>query len=111
MGLTLVPRRHVTTLVDLPPPEMADVLAGLTRATAAIRELSGVDRVEIRTDMDSAADGQGHVCFRVEPVLVLVGTAVEDGSVVDVDADVRQEEGQGAAGARPFEQVVSPRKP
>ena len=115
MGLTLVPRRHVTTIVDLPAPEMADVLAGLTRATAAMRELSGVDRVEIHTEMDGSADGQGHVCFRVEPVLVLADAAAEDGSVVDVDAgtgaDLRQHEGEGVAGARPFERVASPRKP
>lgn len=86
-GLTLVPRKHVRTLTELPAEEMADVLAGLSRATAAVRELSGVGQVEIRTDLDGLEVEREHVHFHVEPVVVLSdgaagGALDEDGRAV-----------------------------
>ena len=74
-GLTLVPRKHVRTLTELPPPEMAEVLAGLSSAAVALEKLLGVDHIEIHADTAGPAGGEGHVRFRVEPVVVLTGAA------------------------------------
>lgn len=65
-SLTLVLRKHVRTLAELPLPEMAEVLAGLSKASAAVRGLSGADRVEIQTDLDGHNGKQQHLHFRVE---------------------------------------------
>lgn len=74
-GLTLVPRKHVRTLTELPPPDMAEVLAGLSSAAVVLEKLPGVDRIEIHADTAGPAGGEEHLRFRVEPVVVLTGPA------------------------------------
>lgn len=105
-GLTLVPRKHVRTLAELPQPEVAEVLAGLFRATVAVRELSGAEQVEIRADMDGLAVRHGHVHFRVEPVAVL-GREAGDGCDAGEDGRGRRSRSGGGAGMRRLERVPS----
>lgn len=65
-SLTLVPRKHVRTLTELLLPEMAEVLAGLAKASVEVQRLSGAARVEIHADPDGHNDGSQHLHFRVE---------------------------------------------
>ena len=90
-GLTLVPRKHVRVLTELPSPEMAEVLAGLSSAAAALEKLPGVDRIEIHADTDDPAGEGEHVRFRVEPVVVIANET--GGSTCD-------DEGHGGRGSR-----------
>lgn len=99
-GLTLVPRKHVRTLTELPAQEMADVLAGLSRAAAAVRKLSGVGQVEIRTDLDGLEVGREHVHFHVEPVVVLSDEAA--GGALD-------EDGRAVQPVEPVPSRINPR--
>ncbi len=107
-GLTLVPRKHVRTLTELPPPEMAEVLAGLASATVALEKLPGVGRIEIRADTYDPAGGEEHVRFRVEPVMAI---AVEAGGSTRDDEDhgrCRSRRGANAS-TRPLETVPTRR--
>ena len=110
VGLTIVPRRHVKALVELPERDMADVLAGLTRATVAVRKLSGADRVEVRAEMDGAAAGQDHVYFRVEPVVALAADAADDRSGTGGGCDLSRKPSRGACSGGRTDMVALPNK-
>jgi diadenosine tetraphosphate (Ap4A) HIT family hydrolase len=60
--LTLVPRAHVNVMTELPRPEMAAVLAGLSRASTLLRQSSGAPAVQIH-----ARSRCGHLYFELEP--------------------------------------------
>jgi hypothetical protein len=106
-GFTLVPRKHVRTLTELPPPEMAEVLAGLSSATVALEKLPGVARIEIHADSYDPAGGEEHVRFRVEPVAI---TSEAGGSTRDDEGHGRRRSRRGAnASTRPLETVPTRR--
>ena len=68
-GLTLVPRAHVGALADLPLPQMAAVLGGLTRASDRLRETSGACGVRIQPHPTATRrrGGRSHVHFQLAP--------------------------------------------
>lgn len=66
-SLTLVTRAHASLLTDLPAPEMAAVLAGLTRASEQMRSASGAKSIEIRSHPSGASSARGHVHFQLVP--------------------------------------------
>jgi len=66
-SLTLVPRAHAPLLTELSAHDMADVLAGLSRLSLAVRRACGLHRVEIQTHPADVSGRGGHVHFH--PVL------------------------------------------
>jgi diadenosine tetraphosphate (Ap4A) HIT family hydrolase len=77
-NLTLVPKTHASLLTDLPPRAMADVLAGLSKLSLAVRTTCGWDEVEITTHPADISGQGGHVHFH--PVLTGHPQAVPAGS-------------------------------
>jgi diadenosine tetraphosphate (Ap4A) HIT family hydrolase len=61
--LTLVPTDHVGAVTELKPPEMAAVLAGLSRASSSLRRQTGSRGVEIRARSEAARPGHAHLHF------------------------------------------------
>jgi diadenosine tetraphosphate (Ap4A) HIT family hydrolase len=72
-SLTLVPRAHVNVVTELPLPEMAAVLAGLSRASDFLRHSSGGAGVRINAHPRSGRPADGHVHFQLGTTLA--GTA------------------------------------
>ena len=64
-SLTLVPRAHVNVVTELPLPEMAAVLGGLSRASDLLRHNSGGAGVQINAHPSSARLGHGHLHFQL----------------------------------------------
>jgi diadenosine tetraphosphate (Ap4A) HIT family hydrolase len=65
--LTLMPKAHVSTVTELSPPDMAAVLAGLTRASDLVRATGAAD-VQIRPHPSGGRRGRGHLHFRLLPL-------------------------------------------
>lgn len=66
-SLTLVPRAHARLLTELPARDMADVLAGLSKLSFAVRRSCGLHDVKIETHPADVSGRGGHVHFH--PVL------------------------------------------
>jgi len=66
-SLTLVPRAHAPLLTELSAADMADVLAGLSKLSLAVRRTCGLHDVEIQTHPADVSGREGHVHFH--PVL------------------------------------------
>ncbi|MGH9106467.1 MAG: HIT family protein [Acidimicrobiales bacterium] len=66
-NVTLVPREHVSVLTDLPGPEMALVLAGLSRTSNALRQEEGPCGVEVRAHPAGTSAQGGHLHFHLVP--------------------------------------------
>lgn len=81
-ALTLVPRQHVSMLTDLPSPEMAAVLGGLSRATGWLRDESGPCRVEVRVHPHGTRRS-GHLHFHL--VLTPVAGEQQPGVVAEAE--------------------------
>ncbi len=67
-SLILVPRAHVNVVTELTPPEMAAVLAGLTRASEFMRRTSGAAGVQVHAHSGSGQPGRGHLYFQLGTV-------------------------------------------
>lgn len=65
--LTLVTRAHASVLTQLSAPEMAAVLAGLTKASERMRSTSGADGIRIRSHPSGPGGGRGHLHFQLVP--------------------------------------------
>lgn len=65
--LTLVTRAHASVLTELPPREMAAVLAGLTKASERMRSASGADGIQIRPHPSGSGAARGHLHFQLVP--------------------------------------------
>ena len=77
-NLTLVPKTHASLLTDLPARAMADVLAGLSKLSLAVRTTCGLDDVEITTHPADISGQGGHVHFH--PVLTAYPQTVSNGN-------------------------------
>ena len=66
--LTLVPRAHVNVVTELPLPQMAAVLAGLSRASDVLRYSSGEAGVQVNALPHSGSPDGEHLHFQVAAV-------------------------------------------
>ena len=65
--LTLVPKTHVGVITELPLPQMAAILAGLSRASDRMKG-SASGGVQVRPHPSGSRRARGHVHFNLMPV-------------------------------------------
>jgi diadenosine tetraphosphate (Ap4A) HIT family hydrolase len=79
--LVLVTKAHVNVITRLPVSEMGAVLAGLTRASDALAQISGPVRINVYAHPVGRRGGRGHLHFRLVPELFADGkVSAEQGS-------------------------------
>jgi diadenosine tetraphosphate (Ap4A) HIT family hydrolase len=82
--LTLLPRTHVSVLTEMPAREMTAVLAGLSRLSAVLRRVCGVDTVELWSHPKYPSRRAGHLHFHPAPKSVApTGAEPVAGAVVE----------------------------
>jgi diadenosine tetraphosphate (Ap4A) HIT family hydrolase len=65
--VTVVPRQHVSVLGQLPLPEMAAVLAGVSKVSESLRQETGAAGVEIRAHPRRSGGSGSHLHFHLVP--------------------------------------------
>ena len=67
--VTLVTKAHADVMTELPLPQMAAVLAALTKLSEQVRASSGAPSVQVRPHPSRHSRGTGHLHFHLVPQL------------------------------------------
>jgi len=106
-NLTLVPKTHVGTLTELPAPEVAALLAGLSRAADDLRRSAGTSRVDIQAHPSDGANSGAHLYFDLVPEPVPAPPSLQKPSTLASAGRPGRGAARPSGGVRPAKTPVS----